>query len=50
MRNYIKECYFGNPHNLVEGMKHEGKPGHDIFNCRPPKRIYLLNIVITLQC
>jgi len=18
MRNYIKECYFGNPHNLVE--------------------------------
>lgn len=34
---------------MVE-VHHEGKPGHGISNCRPPKGIYLLNVIITLQC
>lgn len=40
----------GNSQNLVIEVHHEGKPGHGISNCSPPKGIYLLNIIITLQC
>lgn len=40
----------GNPQNLVVDVHREGKPGHGVSNCRPPKGIYLLNIIITLQC